>query len=178
MSGPFACALAVAFAACKPRPSGVPVGTSSSAPTAERSAAGDGGALAPSAIPSDFRASFAKANKARFVSSGHAGGRWAVVVYVNATGKEALLAERGLVPVGTTLVKEHFERSASALAETQARGPIMMMEKRAPGFDPAHGDWRYVVLGSTGELVKDGPIASCAGCHDDAPHDHIFRIAE
>ena len=138
--------------------------------------------MAPNPIPTDFRTTFVRANRARFVSNGHAGGRWAVDVYVNDAGKEALSAERGEVPIGTQLVKEHFERSpgarADAQAETQARGPIMMMEKRAPGFDAEHGDWRYVVVGAGGELVKDGPIASCAGCHDDAPHDHLFRIAE
>ena len=171
-------ALASALGGCQPRPSGAPVGTSTARPAPEKIAGIDGGAAAPGAIPADFRVTFEKANQARFVSTGHAGGRWAVDVYVNAAGKEALRAERGDVPVGARFVKEHFERRPSAPAEPWARGPVMMMEKRAPGFDAPHGDWRYVVVGASGELIKDGPIASCAGCHDDAPHDHLFRVAE
>jgi hypothetical protein len=54
----------------------------------------------------------------------------------------------------------------------------MMMEKRAPGFDPPHGDWRYVVVGAHGDVVKDGVVESCAGCHGDAPRDHVFRVGD
>jgi hypothetical protein len=53
-----------------------------------------------------------------------------------------------------------------------------MMEKRAAGFDPARGDWRYVAVGSNGEVAGDGAIESCAGCHGDAPHDHLFRVLD
>jgi hypothetical protein len=31
-------------------------------------------------------------------------------------------------------------------------------------------------VGSAGDLVKDGVIESCAGCHADAPHDHVFKV--
>ena len=54
----------------------------------------------------------------------------------------------------------------------------MMMEKRAKGFAPEHGDWRYVGRRRGGQLVKDGVVESCAGCHDDAPHDGFFRVLE
>ncbi len=71
------------------------------------------------------------------------------------------------------LVEEHFEKSGSG-----GPGPVMVMEKRAKGFSPEHGDWRYTVVGSAGQLVKDGVVDSCAGCHDDAPTDGLFPILE
>jgi hypothetical protein len=104
---------------------------------------------------------------ARFFSRGHAGGRWDADVYANDAGAEALRA--GTAAPGARLVEEHFERADGGA------GPIMMMEKRAPGFDAEHGDWRYVAVGARGDVVKDGPIESCAGCHGDAPRDHLFE---
>ncbi len=167
---------------CRPPASGTPVGTSTTSPVAETTNRGDGGRSPANVIPGDFRSTFAKVNRARFVSNGHAGGRWDVDVYVSDAGAEAFRAERGPVPLGTRLVKEHFERSTNRDRDDDggapAAGPLMMMEKVAPGFDPEHGDWRYVVVGKSGEVLKDGPISSCAGCHDDAPHDHLFRVVD
>jgi hypothetical protein len=162
------------------------VGVSTAAPRGEHSAkkADAGPPRAPS-IPPDFRASLSKVNRARFVSNGHAGGRYEVDIYGNASGKRAALAVSGEIPVGARLVKEHFERNVPpadpATAGEKApdkSGPIMMMEKMERGFDPEHGDWRYVVINSAGVQVEDGRVESCSGCHDDAPHDHVFRVAD
>jgi hypothetical protein len=133
----------------------------------------DGGALdgAPS-IPADFRTTFTKVNAARFVSTGHASGRWDVDVWANAAAHKALGARSRDVPVGAILVEEHFEKSGAG-----GPGPVMVMEKRAKGFAPEHGDWRYTVVAASGQLVKDGVVESCAGCHDDAPMDGLFPIA-
>lgn len=109
-------------------------------------------------------------NRARFVSKGHAAGRYEVDIYADDSAKAGYAAANGELPVGARLIKEHFEGAKP--------GPIMMMEKRAKGFDPEHGDWRYVIVSSTGQLVKDGKAESCAGCHDDAPHDHVFNSSE
>ncbi len=106
-------------------------------------------------------------NRARFVSKGHAAGRYEVDIYADEQAKKAYAAAAGELPIGARLIKEHFEGAKP--------GPIMMMEKCTKGFDPEHGDWRYVIVSSTGQLVKDGKAESCAGCHDDAPHDHVFR---
>ena len=168
--------LAAALAACAGRGAGGPIGTS--AGTRADGVSADGGAKPGDAplknpIPADFRTSLVKVNHARFVSNGHAASRYEMDVYASAAGKDALLAERGEVPVGARLVAEHFERAG----ETHG-GPVMMMEKREKGFDAEHGDWRYVVIGAAGEVVKDGVVESCAGCHGDAPHDHLFRVAE
>jgi hypothetical protein len=111
-------------------------------------------------------------NKTRFTSNGHAAGRWDVDVYANDAGLEAVLASRGEAALGAELVEEHFERDGTMA------GPIMMMQKQPKGFSPEHGDWRYVVKSGAGEVVRDGVIDSCAGCHDDAPHDRLFKVVE
>jgi hypothetical protein len=121
-------------------------------------------------VPVDFRTTFTKVNRARFVSKGHAAGRYEVDIYADDLAKAGYAAATGELPVGARLIKEHFEGAKP--------GPIMMMEKRTKGFDPEHGDWRYVIVSSTGLLVKDGKAESCAGCHDDAPHDHVFKSDE
>jgi hypothetical protein len=128
-------------------------------------------------LPADFKtkSGYTKVNRTRFVSNGHAAGRWDVDIYVSSSAKDAYASNAIDVPVGARLVKEHFERAVGAEPMVQA-GPVMMMEKMDKGFDPDHGDWRYVVVSSTGAVVEDGRVESCAGCHDDAPHDHIFRV--
>lgn len=132
----------------------------------------DGGTIdgLPS-IPADYRSKFTKVNPARFVSTGHATGRWDVDVWANDPAQKALAARSRDVPVGAVVVQEHFEKSGAG-----GPGPIMVMEKRAKGYAPEHGDWRYTVVGAGGQLVKDGPVESCAGCHDDSPMDGLFPI--
>lgn len=137
----------------------------------------DGGAATvengAAALPEDYRAKFTKVNRARMVSLGHATGRWEVDVWANEVAAKAIAERSHAVPVGAIVVEEHFERSAE-----RPRGPVMVMEKRSAGFSKEHGDWRFTVVGSQGQLVKDGVIESCAGCHDDAPMDGLFPIVE
>jgi hypothetical protein len=135
----------------------------------------DGGVVDGTALlPPGYRTTFTKLNRARLVSQGHAAGRWEVDVYANEAAAKALAARARQVPPGAIVVEEHFER----VGATRPPGPIMMMEKRPPGFAEAHGDWRWLVVGSKGQLVQDGPVESCAGCHDDAPMDGLFPIME
>jgi hypothetical protein len=132
--------------------------------------AGTEGGVGVNPIPSDFRTSLTRVGAARFSSQGHAGGRWDVDVYANRAGAEALGGDHTPAPTGALFVEEHFEKGDAGA------GPIMLMEKEAPGYDAAHGDWRYVVVGARGGVVKDGPVESCAECHGDAPRDHVFRV--
>ncbi len=125
------------------------------------------------ALPADYRTKFVKLNQARFPSLGHAPGRWDVEIYANESARSALLARSRDVPVGAILVEEHFEKS-----DPPARGPIMVMEKRAKGYATDHGDWRWTVVGSNGQLVRDGIVESCFGCHDDAPMDGMFPVSD
>ena len=140
--------------------------------------AGDSGFVdGAGSLPSSYRTTFTKVNKARFVSQGHASGRWEVDVWANEPAHKALVARAREVPVGAIVVQEHFERTELPDGGKPV-GPIMVMEKRSPGFAKEHGDWRWAVVGSQGQLVKDGTIESCAGCHDDAPMDGLFPIVE
>lgn len=164
-----------ALAACVRQAPGPAVGLSEKsaggAPTRDAGAADlvDGGSL----LPANYRATFTKLNKARFLSQGHAAGRWELDVWANELAVRALAARAREVQTGAIVVAEHFERG-----EAQARGPIMVMEKQSPGSSKDHGDWRWIVIGSQGQLVKDGVVESCAGCHDDAPMDGLFPLAQ
>lgn len=167
---------ALSAVACFGREGGGPAVGVSDRPSGGRttSDAAAGAIDGAASLPYSYRTSFAKVNKARFVSSGHASGRWEVDVWANELAQKALAARSREVPVGAIVVAEHFERSSPE----RPRGPVMVMEKRAPGFAQEHGDWRWAVVGSQGQLVSDGVIESCAGCHDDAPMDGLFPIAE
>lgn len=137
------------------------------------------------ALPAGYRATFTKLNTTRFVSQGHASGRWEVDVWANELAKEALAARAREVPPGAIVVQEHYERRdagdeprVEGASEAETAGPIMVMEKKPAGYASEHGDWRWAVVGSQGQLVRDGVIESCAGCHDDAPMDGLFPILE
>ena len=125
------------------------------------------------------RGAFTGANmnkKGRFVSQGHAAGRWEVDVWANDAAREALASRARAVPPGAIVVEEHFERSQDGSGANV--GPIMVMQKMPAGYAEEHGNWRWVVVGSQGQLVRDGVIEQCAGCHDDAPMDGLFRIVD
>ncbi len=169
-------AVLVACAACAPRSDLRGIGVSTGGAGGATGPESDGGvattASHASPIPADFR-TWARVNaSARFVSLGHAGGRWEADVYADASGASALSrGAAGRAPVGSRFVEEHWERGDAGA------GPIFMMEKRPAGFDPAHGDWRYVAVGAGGDVAGDGPVPGCVGCHDEAPGDHVFKAA-
>jgi hypothetical protein len=153
-----------------------PVGTSDrAAPRGSASPASvDGGTVNGAAsLPAGYRTSFTRVNKSRIVSVGHASGRWEVDVYANEAAAKALASRTRDVPVGAIVVEEHFER-----AEGRPAGPVMIMEKKDKGYAPDHGDWRWAVIGSSGALVKDGVVDTCASCHDASPMDGLFPIVE
>lgn len=163
--------MACALGACAGRGASDPiVGVSDKAPnTASRSAKDAGAPDGAASLPASYRTAFKKVNRQRFVSRGHAFDRFEVDVYANEAGEAALASRAREVPVGAIVVEEHHERMGE-----KRPGPVMMMEKRAKGFAPEHGDWRFVVVGAGGQLVSDGAAEQCAGCHDDAPMDGLF----
>ena len=73
-----------------------------------------------------------------------------------------------LISPGATLVERLLPRGAPELTAYFA------MVKRPPGYDPAGGDWEYLVLDASGRIEQRGRLPLCARCHADAPHDHLF----
>jgi hypothetical protein len=156
--------------ACASRPPMGPVGVSTGGALSNSAGAGAAEAKPPSPLPVDFRATLTKRNSLRFQSGGHAGGRFDADVYVTPSAKDVAFDPHGVTPVGTVLVMDQTEHGKST------RGPTLMMEKMAPGFDASQGDWRYVVV--DGAAVEDGRLELCARCHDEAPHDHVFSTPQ
>lgn len=167
-----ACALLTACPPARSPDDGPAVGVSDK-PRAARRPSTPPTTSAPTKEPPDLRAGTAPVGAQR-PSLGHAGGRWDYRLSANDAGRAALTATSPTAEaaVGAKLVMDHFERSDGA------KGPTMAMEKKPKGYDPAHGDWRWVIVGSSGALLFDGKTERCWGCHDDAPHDRVFPQPE
>ena len=131
--------------------------------------AAPGGSASP--LARDFRSTFTKLNHERFASRGHLRDRFDVDVYVNAPAKTAWESGAHEYPVGAVLVKDQFDHGFA----DRAAG-VLVMEKRAAGYDPEGGDWRWLVLGLNGGIEREGKIDACARCHADATGDHVFSF--
>ncbi|MDQ3367706.1 MAG: cytochrome P460 family protein [Myxococcota bacterium] len=140
----------------------------------ESGGAGDPEArFGPLEVGADY-ASYTRLTDKPFLSLDH-GNRW-VEVYVNEVGRAAY-EDAAEIPVGTVLVKTSWlddDGTPSAIA-----GPIFVMQKRAPGYAPEHGDWWYAIHWAnppaTSARASGGPIywrgrsqraAYCYDCHD------------
>ncbi len=82
-------------------------------------------------------------------------------------------AETDRLPEGSLIVKDSF--IVTETGKIQA-GPLAIMEKMEAGYDPANGDWRYIVIASDGRVSGvslidggDPQMAQCAACHNAAP---------
>jgi len=73
--------------------------------------------------------------------------------------------------VGAAIVKEKFLPTASGRTLI-GKGAMI---KRAPGFDPAHGDWEFAYWEETSGLLHGADEAQyCGGCHAGAATDYVF----
>ncbi len=81
------------------------------------------------------------------------------------------------MPPGAVVVKDSFSVNADGRVFP---GPMAVMEKMAPGFNPPSGDWRYTsimpdgsVLGRTKGQDSD-KMTFCVECHAQVAHqDHL-----
>lgn len=134
----------------------------------------DGATFGPLEVGADY-ASYVKMNTAPVASETH-GGRL-VDTYVNGVGAGAYLDPDAAIPVGTVIVKTSMEVRAGQV--TGEAGPIFVMEKRAAGFDPDHGDWAYAIHWAApperwaaklgGPIYWRSPshkVGYCVECHD------------
>jgi hypothetical protein len=110
--------------------------------------------------------------KGPFPSQGHFADRWTAEVLGNepAAIAFATLARSTVVPQGAVLMEKLAERA------TGTAGPIFAMEKRASGYFPAGGDWKYVVTDAAGRIEDEGQLSLCARCHAEAPADYLFGL--
>jgi hypothetical protein len=77
-------------------------------------------------------------------------------------------------PEGSMIVKELLATNKKS-AESRT---LLAMVKRDEGFDPAHGDWEFLVLRRLKQpiIVERGKIAHCHACHEKAKaQDFVFR---
>ncbi|MGH1481403.1 MAG: cytochrome P460 family protein [Geminicoccales bacterium] len=102
-----------------------------------------------------------------YVSGTH-GGRY-VMNWGNRTGADYInYEEMQPLPVGSVLAKDSFSVGANGKATL---GPLFLMEKMAPGFSEASGDWKYTMImpdgstfGATGG-AGDASVQFCNECH-------------
>lgn len=65
------------------------------------------------------------------------------------------------MPAGTTVVKEVY--TGTTCDPGQVERWVAM--RKEPGSDPAHADWHWQQVTSSGSITDDGPVDSCIGCH-------------
>jgi hypothetical protein len=83
-------------------------------------------------------------------------------VYVNETGREAMMTRRAPhFPQGSLIVKEKLGSKESQTPEL-----LTAMLKREKGYNPESGDWEYMLLdGAASKIVERGRLSSCSVCH-------------
>jgi hypothetical protein len=108
----------------------------------------------------------AQLDKEKAMTGPHA--RTFVHYYANPEAAAAISAKPDSFPLGAVIVKEKL---AGGKTVTDIGGMI----KRAPGYDPANGDWEFFSRSASGEFTS-GKTANCIDCHNNAPHDHVFSV--
>ena len=106
--------------------------------------------------------------------------------YVNNYANQRAIAygkaeKAGTLPEGSVLAKDSFEVTDRGDVLT---GPLVLMEKMQPGFNPDNRDWRYTMVMSDGSLFGTTKgeglerVAYCADCHRAAgdKQDHLFFV--
>ncbi len=87
----------------------------------------------------------------------------------------------GTLPQGSVLAKDSFEVTAHGDVLT---GPLALMEKMQPGFNPESRNWRYTMIMPDGRVFgttkgeRSERVEFCAECHLAAgdANDHLFFI--
>jgi len=87
------------------------------------------------------------------------------------------------MPEGAVLAKDSFAVTSEG---SVFPGPLFLMEKMAPGFDPGARDWRYSMIMPDGSFFgmtggdNDKRVRFCITCHQAAgdANDHLFFVPE
>ena len=129
-------------------------------------------------------------NSAPYVSEPH-GGRL-VNDYANAAAHNYGKFEKGgQFPSGSTIAKDSFRIVPSCLplsitADAVEPGPLFVMEKMDPGFNPQSGDWRFSMVTPDGSIygetkgIGGEQVQFCADCHQSVgeKQDWVFFLPE
>jgi hypothetical protein len=118
----------------------------------------------------------------------------AIQIYMNDVAARTFVSGGGSYEPGAVIVKQksdqgYFDSESRKMVRSADAGRMLPgelkravstdngvggMVKRAPGFDPAHGDWEYFYF-EAGSKIEAGPIASCVKCHEAARDtDYVF----
>ena len=112
----------------------------------------------------------------RFVESQHGKDMLLLLDWLNEPAARSFGAgDKPVFAPGSAIVKQKLRQGASGPPQVAALG---LMIKRAPGFDPAHGDWEYGYWEEASGLSR-GPEAqnACGNCHASSRTDHVFLDA-
>jgi hypothetical protein len=102
----------------------------------------------------------------------------AIRIFMNDLAYDAFHKAAATYPFGSVIVKvkrglEYFLNTSSRSKATTPDG-VGGMIKRAPGYDPDHGDWEYFYFDDKSR-IESGRIATCVQCHQAAAaKDHVF----
>jgi len=97
-----------------------------------------------------------------FLQSIHGDGRY-LQDWANPLAAQALVSHAPTFPAGAVIVKEKYAGPKAVKPDLVAIG---LMIKRAPGFDPAHGDWDYAYYEpALGIVQTEEQSTYCATCH-------------
>ncbi len=155
-------------AACSTPQTTAPVGPRSER-SLVRSISGPTTASSPAAFPLQVGGDYlhyTKLTPEPFLSAVH--GNRLVNVYVTPSAAQAYLSG-GEMPINAIVVKDSFE---NVNGQPGPAGPIFVMQKRAPGYAPEHGDWYYGLYWAqpNGKILaaqgKDPGVGYCINCHD------------
>lgn len=112
-------------------------------------------------MPADFRTKMVKLGD-RFLSKGH-GHRYQAVLWLNEVARAAWGDLPGGMPDGALVVEEAIDADRSG----DRPAGLLVMEQKG-------GSWRFVAVGSDGEVVAGARVAACEACHREAPRDNLF----
>jgi hypothetical protein len=105
-------------------------------------------------------------------------------IYMNDIASAAFRRSVKTYPIGSVIVKEkqglaYNTRAVSGQHDSRTTDGVGGMIKRAPGYDPDHGDWEYFYFEAPSR-IEHGTITSCIECHRGASaSDYVFgRWAE
>ena len=129
-------------------------------------------------------------NSAPYLSSTH--GNHYLNNYANdVASKYAKFEQAGRLPVGSILYKDSFSITnvQQDFSQTETRqivlGPLFIMRKMEPGFNPLTGDWQYIQIQPDGEVlgmtrdVGAEHVDYCITCHLTREHyDHLYFVPD